>query len=181
MTKIKFNVVIPYVGVPIIVLAIIILGVFKMETFTILLFCLLAIFGYVATVFDIKTKKIPNSLIIAMLAGWIIITIPQLFINIEETLIFLRNSLFGSLIGGGLSLLVYLISRKGLGGGDVKFITVAGLYLGISGVLPAMLVGSILAGLTGLVLILIKKIGRKDAIPLAPFLYVGILAVVFFM
>jgi len=116
-----------------------------------------------------------------MLAAWVIIVTPQLFFDIEGTLMFIRNALFGLLAGGGLPLLIYLISRKGLGGGDVKFMAMAGLYLGLGMILPAMLFGSILAGLTGLVLIIIKKIGRKDSIPLAPFMCAGIILTIFFL
>jgi prepilin signal peptidase PulO-like enzyme (type II secretory pathway) len=54
----------------------------------------------------------------------------------------------------------------------------AGLYLGFSGIIPSMLYGTVLAALTGLALMLLRKIGRKDTIPLAPFLYVGMLITV---
>ena len=72
-----------------------------------------------------------------------------------------------------------MVSRKGLGGGDVKLMAVSGLYLGAGSVLPAMLYGSVLAAVTAGVLIALKKIGRKDAIPLVPFLYAGMLITVF--
>ena len=77
-----------------------------------------------------------------------------------------------------LFLAVYLVSRKGLGGGDVKFMAASGLYLGVD-VLPAMFYGSVLSAAAGLGLLLAKKIGRRDAIPLAPFLFAGILIVLF--
>ncbi|MDR2589961.1 MAG: A24 family peptidase [Oscillospiraceae bacterium] len=139
---------------------------------------MLIIFGIIAVVIDIKSRKIPNLLILLMLCGWALIIIIQVFISIEIAVIFFSESLLGFVIGGGVSLLVYIISKKGLGGGDVKFLAVAGLYLGIYGILPAMLIGSILAGLTGIGLILIKKIKKKDSIPLAPFLCIGIIATV---
>jgi len=55
----------------------------------------------------------------------------------------------------------------------------AGLYLGFSETVPAILYGTVLAALVGLVLILLKKIGRKDTMPLAPFLFAGIIITVF--
>ena len=102
-----------------------------------------------------------------------------MFINTDNGVKALTDSLYGMALGGGLFLLVYLFSRRGLGGGDVKFMAAAGLYLGFSGVIPAILYGTILAALTGLILILLKKIKRKDAIPLAPFLFIGILIIIF--
>ena len=56
---------------------------------------------------------------------------------------------------------------------------VSGLYLGFDGVLPAMLYGTVLATLVTLVLVLLKKLGRKDTFPLVPFLYAGMLLTVF--
>ena len=76
-------------------------------------------------------------------------------------------------------MLIYIISRNGLGGGDVKFMAVAGLYLGFSGTVPAILYGTLLAAFTGLVLIVLKKLGRKDTMPLVPFLFVGIMITIF--
>jgi len=105
--------------------------------------------------------------------------VPQLFFNTEAVLPVLKNAILGFAVCGGLLLLVYCVSRKGLGGGDVKFMTAAGLYLGFQGVLPAMLYGSVLAALFGIALMLLKKIGRKDSIQLVPFLYAGILITVF--
>ena len=49
----------------------------------------------------------------------------------------------------------------------------------MSAVLPAILYGSILAALFSLILMAAKKLGRKDTIPLVPFLYLGILIVLF--
>ena len=83
--------------------------------------------------------------------------------------------------GGGLFLLVYILSRKGLGAGDVKFMAVAGLYLGFNGVLPSMLIGSILSCITAITLMIMKKIDKSATLPLAPFLYGGILVTLFLL
>ena len=77
-------------------------------------------------------------------------------------------------------LTVYIISRKGLGGGDVKLMGVASLYLGYDGALSALLYGSVLSALTAVILTVMKKMTPKDSIPLVPFLYIGILITEFF-
>jgi len=141
---------------------------------------LIIVFGYVAAVLDLTVRKIPNTLILTMLGAWALTMTPKLFVDTEAAISLLLGALLGFGVGGGLFLLVYVVSRKGLGGGDVKFMAAAGLYLGFSGTMTSMLVGTILAALTGLVLILIKKLGRKDQMPLAPFIYAGILVTVFY-
>ena len=136
---------------------------------------LLIVLSYIAMVYDINTKRIPNILVTVMAVGWMLIITVMMFFDIDLAVGFLADSLFGFLTGGGLFLLIYLVNRKGLGGGDVKFMAAAGLYLGFAGTLPAILYGTVLAALTGLTLILLKKIERKDTMPLVPFLFVGIM------
>ena len=169
----------PYIGIPIIGAALLIIRAERAEPFIILRHEILIVLGYIAAVLDTKSRRIPNSLVLAMAAIWVLIMIPKLFFDIDAGVALLADSTLGLLIGGAVFLLVYLVSRKGLGGGDVKFMAAAGLYLGSRGTLPAMLCGTIIAAFVGLALILLKKIGRKDAIPLAPFLYAGMLIVLF--
>ena len=181
VTKIKRSPALPYVGLPIIGIALLLWRTGHTDSFITLRSELLIVFGYITSVLDMKFKKIPNGLILLMLASWALIMIPRLFYETDKSITLLLDSAIGFAVGGGMFLLVYLISRKGLGGGDVKFMAAAGLYLGLGGVLPAMLCGTVIAAITGFVLILLKKIGRKDPIPLAPFLYIGILLTVFLM
>ena len=174
MTKTKKKVV-KYIGIPVIGTIILLLRAGRTDSFIILEYELLILFGYITAVLDYKAKKIPNKLILAMIAAWVLVITPKLFFDVDTAVIMLADSVLGFAIGGGVFLLVYLVSRKGLGGGDVKFMAASGLYLGYYGALPAMLFGTVFAALAGLALILLKKIGRKDTMPLSPFLYAGIL------
>jgi len=151
----------------------------ELSVFALIKTALLIILSYIAMIFDIKSKRIPNKLVLLMIAGWIVLIAFALSFNTESGVKLLIDSTFGLLTGGGMFLLVYLMSRKGLGGGDVKFIAAAGLYLGLANTINTILFGSILAAITGLTLILLKKIKRKDTIPLAPFMFMGIMITVF--
>ena len=175
----KLKQALPYAVLPFICAALFLARVGKPDALILLRFELLLITGYIAAVLDLKTRRIPNGLILLMLSAWTIIMTPYLFINTDAAVSAFIDSAAGFAIGGGLFLLVYIISRKGLGGGDVKFMAAAGAFLGFSGTIPALLFGSVFAALTGLTLIMLKKIGRKDTIPLAPFLYIGILITIF--
>lgn len=140
----------------------------------------IVVFAVITAIFDIKTRRIPNKLILSMFGAWLLVFAFEVFRKPGDLHLILLDSVFGLLIGGGIFMMVYLVSRKGLGGGDVKFMAMAGLFLGVSNTIPAILYGTILAALTGLLLILIKKITRKDKIPLAPFLLAGIVITVLF-
>ena len=167
-----------YLGIPLLMLLLFFLKSGKVDAAILLQRELLVVFGYVASLTDIRSKRVPNKLVLAMAGTWVLVIVPQLFFQTEKAIAIMISDLIGFAMGGLLFLVVYLVSRKGLGGGDVKLMAVAGLYLGFKNVLPAMLYGSVLSSVFAAALILAKKIGRKDAIPLVPFLYIGMLITV---
>lgn len=81
----------------------------------------------------------------------------------------------GAFLGGGFLLLVAIISKGGMGGGDIKLMGAAGLYLGTSLTALALFTGFIGGSLLGIILILLKIKSRKDSIPFGPFLSLGII------
>lgn len=131
-------------------------------------------FSYFAAMSDLKTRKIPNKMVLGMILTWFVLLFLFLMQSMELLIAQLIISLVGFGVAAALFLIVYGISRGGLGGGDVKFMSVMGLYLGYDGILYATLIGSVLLSIIGITLILLKKIGKKDALPFAPFLLVGI-------
>jgi leader peptidase (prepilin peptidase)/N-methyltransferase len=80
------------------------------------------------------------------------------------------NALIGAVLGFVFLLIPALVSRGGMGFGDVKMAALIGLTTGFPGVLVAVLGGIILGGLVAIVLLAsgIKK--RKEAVPFGPFL-----------
>lgn len=168
-----------YLGIPVLMLLLFIAKRGATDDFILLQRELLIAFGYVAALTDLRSKRVPNKLVLAIASVWILTIVPQMFFQTEKAIAIMINGLIGFAMAGLLFLVVYLVSRKGLGGGDVKLMAASGLYLGFNGVLPAMFYGSVLASIFAIVLILAKKIGRKEAIPLVPFLYVGMLLTVF--
>jgi Flp pilus assembly protein protease CpaA len=145
----------------------------------ILTICVLVTYGYIAAVSDYKFRRIPNKLSLIVAGVWLLLALSRVFGDFELGMNNLRDSIIGMALGGGLSLLVYLISRKGLGAGDVKFLAVVGLYVRYQLILAVILVGCVFCTITAICLILAKKRKAKDALPLAPFLYFGILLTIF--
>lgn len=76
----------------------------------------------------------------------------------------------GFLIGGGLYLLLAVITNGGMGGGDIKLMAMLGFWLGTSGVLWVILLSSNIGAVISLLLIAMKIKGRKDYIPFGPFI-----------
>ena len=78
--------------------------------------------------------------------------------------------LLAAAVGGGVLLLIAVLTRGGMGGGDIKFMAVLGLWLGWPYIVITMLMSFIIGGVVGLVLLLLKRKGRKDFIPFGPFI-----------
>ncbi|MDQ0707982.1 leader peptidase (prepilin peptidase)/N-methyltransferase [Arthrobacter woluwensis] len=72
--------------------------------------------------------------------------------------------------------LLRAVSPPSLGFGDVKLAGVLGMHLGYVGWWP-LLLGTLLAftlaGLTALVLVLVRRVGWRDSIPFGPFMIAG--------
>ena len=79
----------------------------------------------------------------------------------------------GALAGGGLLLVLAIISRGGMGGGDVKFAAALGFWLGWPGILFGLFIGFVSGGFISLLLLVSGLRGRKDFIPFGPFIALG--------
>jgi leader peptidase (prepilin peptidase)/N-methyltransferase len=90
------------------------------------------------------------------------------------------NSVIGLLAGGVTFYLIAILSRGGMGGGDVKMMAMVGSFMGWEGVFLTTLVGSLTGSLIGIGLIIFKGKGRKTKIPFGPFLALGSLVALFF-
>ncbi len=65
---------------------------------------------------------------------------------------------------------------QSLGSGDILFMAISGFYLGMVDVSYAFLIGIFTALAYGIVLLVLKKATKKTAIPLIPFLSIGVLS-----
>jgi leader peptidase (prepilin peptidase)/N-methyltransferase len=88
------------------------------------------------------------------------------------------------LIGGAsgflLFLLITVLSRGRMGGGDIKLMGVIGLVIGWKGVALTTLIGSILGTVVTLLLILVRITKRENPLPFGPYLAVGALLSYFY-
>jgi leader peptidase (prepilin peptidase)/N-methyltransferase len=77
-------------------------------------------------------------------------------------------------LGGGIAfalfLLIAIVSRGGMGWGDVKLAALIGLATGFPLVFLAIIMGAILGGIVAVALMAAKKRSRRETIPFGPFL-----------
>ncbi len=118
-----------------------------------------------ASVVDMRTRRIPNRLIIyGLILIWLMIPL-----GLQPAF----QAIVGMLAGGAIMLAIALAGRGGMGAGDVKFAVVVGGFAGWPGVLIVLFTSFTLAAISGVVLIVLGIKSRKDYIPFAPFLSLG--------
>jgi leader peptidase (prepilin peptidase)/N-methyltransferase len=76
----------------------------------------------------------------------------------------------GGAIGFGIFLLIAIVSRGGMGWGDVKLAALIGLATGFPLVILAIIMGAILGGIVAVALVITGKRKRRGTIPFGPFL-----------
>lgn len=106
--KSKWKEWLPYSGIPVLGVVLAVFQWERLDPVEFLLRLLLTVFGYVAAVEDLRKKRVPNSLVTAMLGAWILVILPSLFLRMEEILPLLRSGMFGFLLAGFIFLTVYL-------------------------------------------------------------------------
>ncbi|MFO7610863.1 MAG: prepilin peptidase [Clostridia bacterium] len=125
---------------------------------------------------DYKTMIIPNGTVLSLIIIGALYSVARLVLPgmfISEISIW--DPVIGFFAASIPLYLIAVISKGGMGGGDIKLMAAAGLFLGWKGVLLAMFLGSITGAVVSLVLIAFRIRKRKDLIPFGPFLCLGIL------
>lgn len=130
---------------------------------------------------DLDHRIIPDELVIAGIIGGVALLVYNIFKPLPE--VFGDNRWWtpvaGFFSGSGFLLLVALLglliykTDDAMGMGDVKLMAPIGLFLGWKLCLAALFISVVLAGVTGLFLILFRIKKKKDTIPFGPFIVTG--------
>ncbi len=131
--------------------------------------CMFLLFLTVAAREDVRTKRIPNRMVIgAGTAGMLsVLFFPEVSIGSRG---------IGMLGVSLLLLIITLIVPGSFGGGDIKLMTASGIFLGWEYNLRAFVLAVFTAGVYCSWMLLRGKMNRKDHIAFGPFLCAGIMA-----
>lgn len=112
---------------------------------------------FIASIFDIKNRIIPNTL------------------NILILILAIFNFRVENLLGLILAFLLLIISvnTNAFGGGDIKLIGAVGLLFGFSKVFEIFIFSALIFAVFGLIYLLIKGKGKSLAFPFVPFIFLG--------
>ena len=122
---------------------------------------------------DWHDRRIPNKILVLLLAARGILLCIEWAAYPEYGFSLLLSVLFGLLTGGGMFLLASVISRGGIGMGDIKLFAVTGSYMGSGSILAVIFLTVMASAVYSVVMLLLKKVKLKEEIPFAPFILVG--------
>jgi leader peptidase (prepilin peptidase) / N-methyltransferase len=121
---------------------------------------------------DLEHQILPNAITLPGLAAGLVLSLafpPGVF-----------DAVLGALVGGGVLWLIgeayfRYTGQEGMGGGDVKMLAMIGAFLGWKLVLVTLVLSSFAGSLIGVLLLVLRRGGLKQALPYGTFLALGAL------
>jgi prepilin signal peptidase PulO-like enzyme (type II secretory pathway) len=135
-----------------------------------LLMSLLLMSLLVCTATDLLRYRVPN-----------VITYPSIALALLFAVVMpdadLKGAVIAAALGGGMFLVMAIITRGGLGLGDVKLAVLIGAMLGLPAAYMALFYGVVAGGVIIFLLFAIGVVHRKEPVPYAPFLALAAIGV----
>lgn len=117
---------------------------------------------------DIREKLILD---VITLPSIVVLVIVRIFIGEEPFLTYLT----GGVVGFGLLLLLAVVSKGGMGGGDIKLYAAIGVVLGPALTVMSLVLASFVGAVVGILLIAFKIVKRREPIAFGPSIMIGTL------
>ncbi len=131
--------------------------------------------GFVGLLVLLLQRYWPDNNEWLFLIGMLLLTAVVAWLASFASVPILSGPLLAAVGGTALFLIIanvgsLLSKQDAMGGGDIKLVFLMGLTLGIKGLALALLIAFNSAALVGVILILLRRKGRRDYVPFGPFL-----------
>jgi leader peptidase (prepilin peptidase)/N-methyltransferase len=127
----------------------------------------------IISISDISYTLIPDKILLFF--GILILIVRSFLVPLDPW----WDMFLGAGIGFSLLLFIAIVSKGGMGGGDIKLFAVLGLFLGWKGILLTLFISSLYGGVIGGVALLMNAITRKQPIPFGPSIALGAITTYF--
>lgn len=145
----------------------------KIDSFTYFKYNVLVVFLISIGIMDYRTYTIPMLLLYWLFGIRVFTLIFEIILYKGLVIEILQLYGFGFLFTLIVSFIVYFVSKKGIGEGDIILISIIGLYTGLANVMVIYLLSSIIVLFIALVLVVFKKKSTKDIFPMVPALAIA--------
>jgi leader peptidase (prepilin peptidase)/N-methyltransferase len=130
---------------------------------------------------DLRTKRLPREIIYVTAGVGLPLLVVAALVEHQPKRIWML--LLGAAINLAIMGAIYLLSRGGMGDGDVRLSPLLGAFLGFlnPGIAPVgLFFGFLLGALASVPLLVTRKADRRTALPFGPFLALGAYLAIFF-
>jgi len=133
--------------------------------------CLLTCFLIALSGIDLRTQLLPDSLTLPLLWLGLIAAVENLYLGPKAALL--------GVIAGYVSLwsvwwvFKQITGKEGMGHGDFKLLAALGAWFGLNGILPTVLLSSLVGAIIGSVWLAVKGRDRATPIPFGPYLAIA--------
>ncbi|WP_100333345.1 prepilin peptidase [Bacillus alkalisoli] len=127
----------------------------------------------IITITDIHYMIIPNKILLFFFSLFVI---QSLFLNILP----LHEQLIGLAVGFLLPFLIAVVSKGGMGGGDVKLLAVIGFVVGWQQLLLIFFLSSLIGTIIALIGMKLGKVQKGKPFPFGPFIAISAVITLFF-
>ena len=127
----------------------------------------------IINVTDIVYMLIPNKILLFFLP---LLLVARIISPLEPW----WDSLVGGIVGFSVLLLIAVLSKGGMGGGDIKLFFLIGLVLGAIYTLLTLFLASFIGMIVGIILLKIRGKGRKTPVPFGPSIAIAAIIVYFY-
>ena len=131
---------------------------FSMELVVAILFMSLLV---IITVSDIAYMLIPDKVLLPFAVVFLVL---RLVVPLDPW----WDSLAGAVVGFSILLLIAVVSKGGMGGGDIKLFFLIGLVLGCMQTLLTLFLAAVIGSIVGIVILKKSGQGRKTPVPFGP-------------
>ena len=143
-------------------------------------YCILMATLVALTWIDLHTQTLPREITYTGIAlGAPALAVAAIVLDEPERI---SMALLGAVIALVTMWLIYVLSRGGMGDGDVRLAPLLGLYLGWLNpgiVLPGLFFGFVAGAVVGVGMMAVDRAGRRTAVPFGPFMALGTVVAIF--
>ena len=125
----------------------------------------------IASIIDLKTKKIPVQLVVGMLIAGVFRT--MLLVYETDNIKGLIFNIILSMIPGLFMLLISFLSKQSIGYGDSLIVLAMSFFLSAEELIGIIMFSMTMAGIVALILIVVAKKKKNYEMAFCPFLILG--------
>jgi Flp pilus assembly protein protease CpaA len=132
-----------------------------------------------AACFDFREKRIPNIFPVSMAFGAVVLLALGFCLKQNGAISHITTSVVASIGCAIVLVLAAILTKQGIGAGDIKLISALALLTGVYSIIGVLFFGAISCSLFAIVSYIIKRKETSKSVPFGPFLFLGYIIMLF--